>query len=119
MNYKFTILTPCYDSENTIQRVFDSVESQTYDNFEWIIINDESKNNSEKVIQTLIDKSPCKEQIRYFSQKNLGKHRTWNKAVDLSMGDIFIPANHDDSFRPITLEYFNERLNRINNVYGS
>lgn len=111
MKYKFTIFTPCYNCEKTIQRVFDAVESQTYDNFEWIIINDGSKDNSGKLIQTLIDKSPCKERIKYFCQENLGKHRTWNKAVDLAIGEIFIPADADDSFLPNALEYFNKTSN--------
>lgn len=37
-NYFFTIFTPCYNGENTIERVFQSVDSQTYLNYEWIII---------------------------------------------------------------------------------
>lgn len=117
--HQFTIFTPCYNGEKTIQRVFDSVESQTYTDFEWIIINDGSNDNSDTVIQTLIKKSPIKNKIRYFSQENLGKHRTWNKAVDLSRGEIFLPADADDSFLPITLEYFNDHLNQIENIYGN
>ena len=51
-NYKFTIFTPCYNGENTIERVFESVSNQTYTNFEWIIVNDGSKDNSrDKIVQ--------------------------------------------------------------------
>lgn len=117
--HQFTIFTPCYNGEKTIQRVFDSVESQTYTDFEWIIINDGSNDNSDTVIQTLIKKSPIKNKIRYFSQENLGKHRTWNKAVDLSRGEIFLSADADESFLPITLECFNDHLNQIENIYGN
>lgn len=68
-NFKFTIFTPCYNGENTIQRVFDSVETQTYSNFEWIIINDGSTDGSDNKIISLINKSPIKEKIKYLSQK--------------------------------------------------
>lgn len=118
-NFKFTIFTPCYNGGGTIQRVFDSVESQTYTNFEWIIINDGSQDNSDIVIRNFIDKSPMKNKIRYFSQGNLGKHRTWNKAVDLSSGEYFLPADADDSFIPTTLEYFNKRINELVDTYGN
>lgn len=119
IKYKFTIFTPCYNGENTIKRVFDSVESQTYDNFEWIIVNDGSTDNSDTVIRSLIERSPTKDKIRYYTQENKGKHRTWNNAVDLSTGEVFLPADADDSFIPTTLEYFNNRLNEIVTTYGT
>ena len=117
-NHDFTIFTPCYNGECTIQRVFISVENQTYGNFEWIIINDGSVDNSDGIIRSLIEKSPVKDKIRYFTQENLGKHRTWNKAVSLARGEIFLPADADDSFVPMTLEYFNNRLNQIETEWG-
>lgn len=119
MNFKITIFTPCYNGGNTIQRVFDSVENQTYNNFEWIIVNDGSKDNSDVIIQNLIKKSPIKDKIKYISQNNLGKHRTWNKVVDLSTGEFFVPADADDSFIPITLEYFNRKINELIDAYGN
>lgn len=118
-NFKFTIFTPCYNGEKSIQRVFDSVESQTYNNFEWIIVNDGSKDNSDAVIRDLIKKSSVKDKIRYISQSNIGKHRTWNKVVDLSTGEFFLPADADDRFIPITLEYFNRRINELIDIYGT
>lgn len=119
VNFKFTIFTPCYNGEKTIQRVFSSMENQTYNDFEWIIINDGSKDNSDIVIQNLIKKSPIKNKIQYISQDNLGKHRTWNKVVDLSTGEIFLPADADDSFIPSALEYFNRKLNELIGIYGT
>ena len=119
INFKFTIFTPCYNGANTIKRVFDSVEAQTYTDFEWIIVNDGSKDNSDFVIRDLIDRSPVKNQIRYIMQENMGKHRTWNKVVDLAEGGVFLPADADDSFLPETLEYFNRRLNEVADRFGS
>lgn len=118
-NYKFTIFTPCYNGAKTIKRVFDSVEAQTYTDFEWIIVNDGSKDNSDFVIRELINRSPVKNKIRYIVQENIGKHRTWNNVVDLAEGEAFLPADADDSFLPETLEYFNERLNEVVDRFGS
>ena len=56
-NYKFTVFTPCYNGANTIERVFDSMNAQTYSNWEWIIINDGSTDDSEVVISKLISES--------------------------------------------------------------
>ena len=119
MNFKFTIFTPCYNGEKTIHRVFKSVECQTYKDFEWIIVNDGSKDNSDEVIRNLISESLIKDKIKYISQENLGKHRTWNKVVDLSCGDFFLPADADDSFIPTTLEYFNNKINYLIKIYGN
>ena len=114
-NYKFTIFTPCYNGEKTIQRGFDSVLGQTYDHWEWIIINDGSADQSESVIHDLIaHASPSQqERITFLSQENLGKHQAWNKAVAMATGDFFVPADCDDSFVPETLEFFNQKANEI------
>lgn len=57
MDYKFTVFTPCYNGEKTIHRVFESMNAQTYTNWEWIIINDGSTDNSDCVIKELIAES--------------------------------------------------------------
>lgn len=55
MNYKFTVFTPVYNGAATIHRVFESMKNQTYGNWEWIIINDGSTDDSDSVIKSLID----------------------------------------------------------------
>lgn len=112
--YSFTIFTPCYNGENTIKRCFDSVASQTYDNFQWIIINDGSTDNSDEVIRAYIMQYDIlKDKILYLTQENKGKHVSWNRALKHSIGDFFIPGDCDDSFVPETLEFFNEKANEI------
>lgn len=76
-NYKFTIFTPCYNGAKTIKRVFGSVEAQTYTDFEWIIVNDGSKDNSDFVVRELINRSPMKNKIWYIVQENIGHGIMW------------------------------------------
>ena len=115
INFKFTIFTPCYNGKNTIKRVFESVASQTYKNYEWIIINDGSTDKSDSVIRKYISDYNFAEggKIKYLSQNNKGKHVAWNRAVDMATGELFLSADADDSFIPTTLEYFNAKMNKL------
>ena len=115
--YKFTIFTPCYNGGGKIGRVFKSVTSQTYHNFEWIIVNDGSTDNSKEEIEQLRKQYPeIDSKIIYLEQENQGKHMAWNRGVSLATGDLFLSADADDSFLPNTLEYFNEKINNLPDV---
>lgn len=113
MDYKFTVFTPCYNGEKTIHRVFESMNAQTYTNWEWIIINDGSTDDSDNVIKKLIAESKWGERIQYLKQLNSGKHVAWNRAVKIATGHLFVPADCDDSFVPDTLEFFNQKANEL------
>jgi len=52
--YKFTVFTPVFNCEKSIIKVHDSLVNQTFKNFEWLIINDGSTDNSHKIIQSYI-----------------------------------------------------------------
>ncbi len=94
-----------------IERVFKSVASQTYKNFEWIIVNDGSTDNSKEEIAQLRKQYPeIDGKIIYLEQENMGKHMAWNRGVDLATGELFLSADADDSFLPNTLTYFNEKI---------
>lgn len=113
-NYKFTIFTPCYNGEKTIHRVFESVASQTYTNYEWIIVNDGSKDNSQGEIERLRNMYPQIEgKLTVLQQENKGKHVAWNRAIKLGTGDMLISADCDDSFIPTTLEFYNNKMNEL------
>lgn len=120
MSYLFTIFTPCYNGSKFIHRVFESVASQTYTLFEWIIVNDGSTDNSDEVIQKLIAQYPeIAPKIIYLKQENLGKHAAWNRVLSIAQGEFFISADCDDSFLPNTLQFFNEKASSIENFTES
>ena len=110
---RFSVFTPCFNGERTISRVFRAMESQTYKNFEWILINDGSIDQSDSVIRKLISSSPIKDQITYVVQNNLGKHQAWNRAIDLASGELFVCADADDGFIPETLEFFSQKAKEV------
>ena len=110
-NYKFTIFTPVYNGAKTIHRVYNSLQCQTYCDFEWIIVNDGSTDNSADVIRELIEKTSW--DITYINwETNRGKHIAWNEAVRLSKGEIFIVVDCDDAIDSNALAFFNEKWNQ-------
>lgn len=109
---KFTIFTPVYNGEKTFVRVYESLKAQTYKDFEWIIVNDGSSDNSDKVIKKYISEQP-NWNIIYLTQKNSGKHVAWNRGIEYASGDLFLSADCDDSFIPETLAFFNDIWNSI------
>jgi glycosyltransferase involved in cell wall biosynthesis len=101
----FTIFTPVYNRVNKIHRVWESLNSQTYKNFEWIIVNDGSTDKIEELLDEYVNKASFPVKVIHFKM-NRGKHFAWNEAVELASGELFIPADSDDSFTEYTLERF-------------
>jgi glycosyltransferase involved in cell wall biosynthesis len=112
MKYKFTVFTPAFKCEHTIHRVWESLKSQTFKDFEWIIVNDCSPDNTQEIIEKYPDQADFPVKI-YNHPENLGKHFAWNLASDRAEGELFVPADADDSFVPETLETFLELWNKI------
>ena len=57
---KVTLIVPVYNSEDYIGRCLDSILNQTYQNFEILVVNDGSKDNSQKIINEYKEKYPNK-----------------------------------------------------------
>ena len=53
-SYKFTVFTPVYNAANTINRVHSALKEQTFIDFEWLIINDGSSDNSDTEIKKIL-----------------------------------------------------------------
>lgn len=111
-DYKFTLFTPVYNRADTIHRVFNSLEKQTFKDFEFLIINDGSKDDSHEVIQELISKSNLN--IRYVNNEtNRHKMACIVQGVELAKGEFFLPLDSDDECVENALEIFLERYNNI------
>lgn len=110
--YKFTVFTPVYNAQDTIKRTHDSLVNQTFQDFEWLIINDGSLDNSHETIETLIKTSPLK--INYINNKgNKHKMACFMQAIDLAEGAFFLSFDADDECYPNALEVFNSEYNSI------
>jgi len=90
---------PAYNHEKYIGEAIESVINQSYTDFEFIIINDGSTDNTDKVIKAFSDK-----RIRYFSQSNKDAPNTINRGISLSKGKYISIINSDDVYHKNRLE---------------
>lgn len=94
-----SIIMPVYNGEAFLSEAIDSVLSQTYKNFELIIINDGSTDKSEKIIKSYSDP-----RIVFISQKNKGLSRACNKGIGIAKGKYVARQDDDDISLPHRLE---------------
>ena len=101
----FTVFTPTYNRAHTLGRVYESLKDQTLFDFEWIIVDDGSSDNTRSLVESWIrEASPFP--IKYFYQTNRGKHVAINHAVREAHGFFFIILDSDDTCVPEALERF-------------
>lgn len=92
-----TVFTPTYNRARLLSRLHESLKAQTYQSFEWIIVDDGSTDNTEAVIDSLLERqSEYGFSLRYFKQQNGGKHRAINRGVQEARGELFYIADSDD-----------------------
>ena len=106
--YIFTIATLCYNCSKTIERVYNTLKSQTFphNKFEWLIIDDCSSDNSEEVIKKFIKEADFK--IRYIKNENNQMiPKNIRKAIELAQGEYFYGIGHDDANTADLLEIVN------------
>ncbi|MFL2131694.1 glycosyltransferase family 2 protein [Ruoffia sp. FAM 20858] len=98
-----SVFTPTYNRASLISRVYESLKRQTYKNFEWIIVDDESSDNTEDVIESIISKE-SEMKITFLTQTHGGKHRAVNKGLELARGKLFFIVDSDDYILDNALE---------------
>lgn len=69
-----TVFTPTYNRAYIIEKLYKSLQQQTKKIFEWIIVDDNSSDNTENLIDTFI-RDDNDFSIKYIKQKHGGKHR--------------------------------------------
>lgn len=110
---RLTVFTPTYNRAQTLKRVYDSLSVQTYREFQWIIIDDGSTDNTKDVVEEFKKNAMFK--IIYKWQENSGKHIATNEALKLTQTEMFIIADSDDSFKENALEVLVNTWDSIEN----
>ena len=100
----FTIFTPTFNRAHTLHRVFDSLKQQTIQDFEWLIVDAGSTDDTQKLVETFAKEATFP--IRYFFQENQGKHIAINRGVAQAKGDFFLIHDSDDACVPESLAIF-------------
>ncbi|WP_291535060.1 glycosyltransferase family A protein [Bifidobacterium sp. UBA6881] len=102
MNYTFTVFTPTFNRSASIHRVYESLQSQTFHDFEWLIVDDGSEDDTADLVGNWTKEADFP--IEYMKQSHAGKHIAWNHALQKARGRFFIIADSDDGFVPNALE---------------
>src|SRR6266705_680676 len=100
--YTFTVFTPTYNHAYTLHRVYESLCVQTYRNFEWLVVDDGSSDDTRKLIDTW--EQQARFPLRYIYQPNQGKHVAFNRGVREARGELFLCLDSDDGCVPKALE---------------
>lgn len=97
---RVTVLMPVYNASSYVRGALESILNQTYRDFEFLIIDDGSSDQSVQVISSY--HSPC---IRFCTNdQNLGVTHTLNKGLDLARGEYIVRMDADDISLPKRLE---------------
>ncbi len=102
-----TIFTPAYNRANLLPRLYESLCRQTAKNFEWIVVDDASTDNTQKLFEEYLSQKNDFP-IYYFKQEHGGKHRAVNKGVGMAKGEYFFIVDSDDYLADNAVEYINK-----------
>lgn len=108
MSKLVSIISPCYNGENYVRRFIESVLNQTYDNIEFIIVNDGSIDDTERIILSYKDRFLRKGyNFVYIYQENAGQSAAINQALKVFTGDYMTWPDSDDA---LTLDAIEKRV---------
>ena len=106
-----SVITCTYNRANTLPKAYDSLCNQTFKNFEWIISDDGSTDDTFELVNKW--KNENKLTIIYLHQDNNGKHIAANEARAVARGYFDIGLDSDDFMRKDALEVFIKAWNSI------
>ena len=93
---KFTIFTPTLNRKELLEKLYKSLQKQTYKDFEWLIVDDGSDDGTKEKAEEFL--SEKKLDIKYYFKENGGKQRAYNFATDKANGELFICLDSDDEY---------------------
>lgn len=100
---KITIFTPTYNRAYIIEKLYRSLQRQTYQDFEWLVVDDGSTDNTEALFRVWQQEKNIFP-IRYYCQENGGKCRAINRGLELAQGELFFTVDSDDYLTDDALE---------------
>ena len=107
-NIKFSIIIPAYNAEKFIERSINSVLSQRYSNYEVIVIDDGSIDNTAKVVEQYDSNV-----VKFLKQNNSGVSGARNKGISFAKGDFICFLDADDVYYDNHLSTLNDMISEF------
>ena len=109
-----SVIVPCYNHEKYVEQTIESIVHQTYENIEFIIIDDGSKDNSPTIIKRLSEQYGF-----YFEvQQNVGLSATLNKMIKMAKGKYIALIASDDTCALDKIETLVNKFENLGSEYG-
>lgn len=100
----FSLITPVFNRPETLKRTIQSVQKQTFGNFEYIIVNDGSTEDIDSVVVPLMENAPFP--VMYIKKPNGGVHTARNAGIRQARGILTVMIDSDDEMTSDALEVF-------------
>lgn len=111
---KFTIVTVCYNAQAVIEKTMRSVLEQTYEEFEYLIIDGDSADSTLKIVNTYSENA----KLKIFTGKDYGIYNAMNRGIAQASGDYIFFLNAGDAFyEQSTLEKAANYINDTKTIY--
>jgi glycosyltransferase involved in cell wall biosynthesis len=118
----FSVLVPNYNHEQFVVHTLESIYNQTYKNIELVVIDDQSSDDSFKILSQVLKSrkylSRFTNLICLRNEVNKGSLQTILDGVKLCTGDFISIANSDDVFDHDRISSFNDRFSNFNEIWG-
>jgi glycosyltransferase involved in cell wall biosynthesis len=111
-NPKFTIITPTYNRQDLVQTTIQSILDQTFKDWELIIVDDGSTDNTEQAIQRFLKN----DRIKYIKKANSGQADSLNVGVSHASGEFITFLDSDDQAYSNWLEVINKNIKEDTSV---
>ncbi len=113
---KVSICTPTYNRAHCLDRLYNSLVDQTSKDFEWIIIDDGSKDKTKEKVEYFLDQK--KIDVKYFYKNNGGKHTAIKEALNYATGDYFFIVDSDDYLKCTAVAVIIEKFSGISSNFA-
>ncbi|MFV8226701.1 glycosyltransferase family 2 protein [Christiangramia aquimixticola] len=114
---KISIIIPCFNSEKTLYQTLDSLLKQTFSNWEAIIVDDGSIDNTKSISASFILKD---KRFKYYYKENKGLGKARNYGIERAEGEFILPLDSDNlvdsEFCELAIEIFKSK--NIGVVHG-
>lgn len=113
MEKLLTILTPTHNRGKYLGDIFKVLQQQTNQNFEWMIVDDGSTDNTKEIVESFIESNKLR--IRYFYKENGGKHTAVNYGLKYISTKLTVILDSDDYFTNDAVEVIEKTYNENKN----
>jgi len=113
---EFSIITPCFNSSRTLERVYSSLLNLTAGVFEWILVDDCStdEGKTQLLMKSIAASSPFPVKLIFLDKNHFGSRSTYEACL-IASGDFACILDHDDQLVPDSLSIVSKYLETLDN----